>query len=365
MRLRSTRISQSRRFRLSTSKSDSGRFMVDYEKELNGEQLEAVMRGDGASLVIAGPGSGKTRTVVFRICRILGQGAAPESVLLLTFTNKAAREMKERARKLIGDDADRITAGTFHHFANLLLRRHAGSVGLKNNFTILDEQDAMQVLKKAVLSECGAGTKKNIISLVRRVISLSTLRMQSASDIIENDGEFVLFRGQYDEVIERIASEYTEMKRKMNALDFDDLLLFAWKLLSGNEDVREKYQRRFANILVDEFQDTDKLQAEILELLYVDGKNLMVVGDDFQSIYSFRGAEIKNILEFKEKYKADVYYLKSNYRSTSRIVGLVNGCMEQSGQGMKKELNAIGSEGELPSLLDLDDKADEAWNIAG
>ncbi|MFH2100838.1 MAG: ATP-dependent helicase [Candidatus Micrarchaeota archaeon] len=339
--------------------------MVDYRKELNSEQAEAVLNGDGATLVIAGPGSGKTRTVVFRICRILGQGAAPESVLLLTFTNKAAREMKERARKLIGDDADRITAGTFHHFANLLLRKHADRVGLKSNFTILDEQDAMQALKKAVVAECGAGTKKNIISMVRRIISLSTLRMQPVSDIIENDSEFVLFRGQYDETVGKIASAYTMNKRRMNALDFDDLLLFAWKLLSENEGVRQGYQRRFANILVDEFQDTDRLQAQILELLYADGKNLMVVGDDFQSIYSFRGAEIRNILEFKDKFGAKVHYLKSNYRSTSSIVGLVNGCMEQSGQGMKKELNAIGSEGELPVLIGLDDKADEAWNIAG
>jgi len=338
--------------------------MVDYQKELNEEQLGAVMSGDGTCLVIAGPGSGKTRTVVFRICRLLEEGADPKSILLLTFTNKAAREMKRRAKELIGEDADKILAGTFHHFANLILRKHAASLGLKNNFTILDEQDSTAVLKKVISAESGEGTKKNIISLVKRVISLSKLRMLSIPDTIEEDSEFGIFRGRYEDAIEQMASDYATLKKQMNALDFDDLLYFCWKLLSDNESVRLKYQELFSNILVDEFQDTDKLQAEILNLLYKKGSNLMVVGDDFQSIYSFRGAEIKNILEFKDKYGAKVVYLKSNYRSTSSIVSLINSSMEKSSQGMKKELKAIGSEGELPILIDNADKAEEAWTIA-
>ena len=334
----------------------------DYEKELNKEQLDVVMSGDGAALVIAGPGSGKTRTLIYRICRLFEQGEKPESILLLTFTNKAAREMKERAEKRIGENAKRITAGTFHHFANLLLRRHGKCIGFENNFTILDDQDSTQVLKQIVLGR-NKKAKKGEVSTIKTAISLSKLRMVSLQTLFMETPDLSWLEKKSKE-ISLISQEYAEAKKRMNALDFDDLLVFVNELLAKNTEIRKKYNEQFKNILVDEFQDTDRLQASILNHVYGKGSNLMVVGDDSQSIYSFRGADIRNILEFKNTYDARVFKLVRNYRSTAPIIKLVNHCIKNSREKLDKELVALEKNGDVPLLLSAENKAEEAWTIA-
>lgn len=334
---------------------------VDYEKELNKEQLDVVMNGDKAALVIAGPGSGKTRTLIYRICRLLEQGEKPESILLLTFTNKAAGEMKERAEKLIGDEAKQITAGTFHHFANLLLRRHGRSIGIENSFTILDEQDSFSALKR-VMTNYEEKPKKSEIATIRRIISLSKLRMVSIPELIAKYKDFSWLEDGAAR-IEHLAQEYESAKKEMNALDFDDLLVLAHGLLTKNPKIRKRYNEQFRNILVDEFQDTDLLQTSILDQVHKDS-NLMVVGDDSQSIYSFRGAEIRNILEFGEKYNAKVFTLVRNYRSTVPIVNLINHCMKNSREKLDKKLTALEKNGRQPILVCTENKNEEAWMIA-
>jgi DNA helicase-2/ATP-dependent DNA helicase PcrA len=338
--------------------------MPDYEKELDSQQLQAVMKGPGPALVIAGPGSGKTRTIIYRICRLIEGGTNPDSILLLTFTNKAAREMKDRARKLIGQKAGNITAGTFHHFANLILRRHSHAAGIRPNFSILDAQDSMKILKKTVLQVAGEGTKKGIISLVARAISLSKLRRKDISAIISSDPDFAGFRGRYEEMIAEIADKYSSMKQRRNCLDFDDLLFLCQKMLEDNPGIAEHYREKYQHILVDEFQDTDRLQASIIKSLYCDGKDLMVVGDDFQSIYSFRGADIGNIINFKNSFGAMVIRIESNYRSKKPIVNMINACMEKSQSGLRKKLSSSLGSGSLPNIIPASNRAEEAWAIA-
>jgi DNA helicase-2/ATP-dependent DNA helicase PcrA len=330
---------------------------------LNKEQLDIVLNGNGPVLVIAGPGSGKTRTIVFRICHLLETGTNPESILLLTFTNKAAKEMKSRASGLIGANATKITAGTFHHFANLLLRGHASTacLALKPNFTILDDDDSRALLKQVILED-HESVKRGVLEDVQRVISMSKLRMEPISIIINNPDFFHL--QNHGELIESVAKKYAAIKQKRNVVDFDDLLVFAHELLK-NPEIQGLYQSRFTSILVDEFQDTDKLQAAIVDLLYKVGSNLMVVGDDSQSIYSFRGAEIHNILEFRSKYSAKIFMLVRNYRSTPQIVSIVNEIISNSKQKLDKELIPILGDGETPSLLNPSNSAEEAHKIAG
>lgn len=331
---------------------------IDYQNQLNSEQLEIVKNGSGCCLVVAGPGSGKTRTLVYRVAYLLESGANPSSILLLTFTNKAAREMKSRINKLVGEKSGAITASTFHSFANTLLRRHYDFVGLKRNFTILDEQDSLSLLKSVVVSEHDQ-VKKGVLSSIKHLISLSRLKMVPIEELF-SEPDFFALRSQADE-IRSIAERYVKIKRASNSIDFDDLLVLLYKLLNENPKIRDFYQNHFQHILVDEFQDTDKLQSQIISLLHIEGAGLMVVGDDSQSIYSFRGAEIKNILEFKEKYDAKMMFLVKNYRSTSKIVSLINQCIAKSRIKIDKQLTSLQTnDGILPYLIAANDRSDEA-----
>ncbi|MFN7990586.1 MAG: ATP-dependent helicase [Candidatus Micrarchaeia archaeon] len=333
---------------------------MDYGKHLNPEQLQIVEEGDGAVLVVAGPGSGKTRTLVYRVCRLLERGEPPSSILLLTFTNRAAREMKSRAESLIGPDGKRITAGTFHHFANILLRRNGDLAGLGSNFTILDEEDSKSLLKAAVLS-FHETVKKNVVDSIKSAISLSKLRMCPIEAVFE-DPEFFHLRNHAEEV-GKIAAAYEKMKRSDNVVDFDDLLVHAHTLLELPK-IRDACRARYRHILVDEFQDTDRLQASIVALLHSEGAGLMAVGDDSQSIYSFRGAEIRNILEFREKYGAKVFFLVRNYRSTPPIVSLINSTIKSSKVKIDKQLVPVESSGAVPSVHEFIDRDGEANFIA-
>ena len=331
---------------------------IDYQNQLNSEQLDIVLNGSGCCLVVAGPGSGKTRTLVYRVARLLETGSNPSSILLLTFTNKAAKEMKNRIHKLVGEKSGSITASTFHSFANTLLRRHFDMVGLKRNFTILDEQDSLSLLKSVVVSEHDQ-VKKGVLNSIKHLISLSRLKMVPIEDLF-SEPDFFPLRSQADE-IRSIIDRYSKIKRSSNSIDFDDLLVLLYRLLKENPKIRDFYQQHFQHILVDEFQDTDKLQSEIISLLHAEGAGLMVVGDDSQSIYSFRGAEIKNILEFKEKYNAKTLFLVKNYRSTSKIVSLINQCIAKSRVKIDKQLTSLSeNDGVLPFLMSANDRVDEA-----
>ncbi len=334
-------------------------------KSLNDEQKRAVMEGDGAVLVVAGPGSGKTRTIISRICHQLKNGVAPERILLLTFTNKAAAEMKRRALDLAGDSASRITAGTFHHFANLLLRRHATAAGLSPRFTILDDDDAITLLVR-VMKRSFPEVKRSSASIFMRAFSLSKLRMLSISDIIMDDPEFFQL-SKHAEEVEKFAVEYEKEKKSMDALDFDDLLLLSYRLLKENPRILEHYRSHYTDILIDEFQDTDRLQAAFISMLYLGSsneRNLMVVGDDSQSIYSFRGADIRNMLEFRDSYGAKVFFLRTNYRSSDPIVKIINKCIEASSVKIDKTLMATGKGGDIPKLMEAQNPSEEAYAIA-
>ncbi|MBI5227948.1 ATP-dependent helicase [Candidatus Micrarchaeota archaeon] len=334
---------------------------VDYEKELNSEQRAVVQNGDGVSLVVAGPGSGKTRVLIYRLCHIMESGQKPENILLLTFTNKAAKEMINRAEHLIGPDARKITAGTFHHFANMILRRHGRTVGIENNFTILDEQDSLSLLLR-ILRKFDEKAKKSQASPISRIISLSKIKMCSLSDVIRSDRELSYLERHLVQ-IEEISSLYGKIKRENGAVDFDDLLYFCHIILRDNKLVREHYQNYYRHLLVDEFQDSDRVQEDTISLLHGKGDNLMVVGDDAQSIYSFRGAEISNMLNFKDKYRAKVFFLSNNYRSHSLIVDVINYCIKNSQQKIDKKLLATKAPGLHPVILESNDPHEETMRI--
>lgn len=338
---------------------------MEHLKNLNDEQKRAVTEGDGAVLVVAGPGSGKTRTIISRICHQLKKGVAPERILLLTFTNKAAAEMKRRSLELAGESAGRIMAGTFHHFANVLLRRHPLAAGLNPRFTILDEDDAITLLVR-VMKRSFHDVKRSSASIFMRAFSLSKLRVLPLSDIIMDDPEF--FQLSKDvEGVQKIAADYENEKKSMDALDFDDLLLLAYKLLRDNPRILEHYRSQYTDILIDEFQDTDYLQAAFISLLCLpasQGRNLMVVGDDSQSIYSFRGADLRNMLEFKDCYDAKVFFLTTNYRSSDPIVKLINKCIDASSVKIDKTLTATGKGGDIPKLMEAQNPSEEAYAIA-
>ncbi len=333
--------------------------LLDYEKELNAAQQDIIHNANGPALILAGPGSGKTRTIIYKICKLIEDGADPKSILLLTFTNKAAREMKNRIEKLIGNSGRIITAGTFHHFAHTLLRSHAIQAGFTHRFTILDDQDSTLIIK-----HCMKKTPKKIKPAeIHYIISLSKLRMSTIAETIAHFG----FSKLKEEIvyIENIARDYEKAKKETNCVDFDDLLWYTHILLK-NEAIREEYRNRFMHIFIDEFQDTDLLQAKILSLLYDEKrtKHFIVVGDEAQSIYSFRGTTIKNILEFKETYHAKIFYLLKNYRSTKPIIDIVNASIEKSKETFGKKIEALQSHGIIPILLETQDHKEEAYCIA-
>ena len=318
----------------------------DFSQMLNSEQLDVVQNANGAALVIAGPGSGKTRTLVYRVARLILSDTAPENILLLTFTNKAAAEMKSRLEVLVGKKAQKITASTFHSFANMLLRRHASRIGsgIGADFTILDGQDSETLIKRIIRTEYpDSKSKKSSANNILSAIGLSKLCMCPIKDILSRSDFFHLMKQANDVV--HLSEVYLRKKREMNALDFDDLLVELHGLLLKEENLREFYQNLYTHVLIDEYQDTDKLQAEILCLLYRKGNNILAVGDDCQSIYSFRGASIQNILSFEQKFGGKKFFLLSNYRSTACIVAFVNEIIKNGVEKIEKSLKPASEAG--------------------
>jgi DNA helicase II / ATP-dependent DNA helicase PcrA len=304
-------------------KSDR-KFLVDYQNELNPAQYEAVSSVNGPHLIIAGAGTGKTRTIVYRVAYLVELGVRPESILLLTFTRKAAQEMLRRAANILDSRCEKVSGGTFHSFANMVLRRYAPLVGFSPAFTILDQPDAEDVVN-LLRTQMQLDSRKRRFpkkQLLFSVFSRSVNTQETVKDIITDDYP------QYVQEIETIGSlhvRYTEYKKQYNLMDYDDLLVYLKELLDKHENVRNELSDRYTYIMVDEYQDTNRMQADIARLLASKHGNLMVVGDDSQSIYSFRGATVRNILDFPEQYPdTRVITLEQNYRSTQPILNVAN-----------------------------------------
>ena len=324
---------------------------IDYEAELNDAQRAAVTALPGAALVIAGAGSGKTRTLTYRVAYLLEQGIAPGRILLLTFTNKAAREMMGRVTDLIGHDLNELWGGTFHSIGNRVLRRHAEAMGFRPGFTIQDREDAKGLIN-ACIAEAEIDVKATRFpkpDVLCEIFSLAVNKQVKAAEIIEE--RYAWFEHLHDEIAD-IGERYTARKRANGMMDFDDLLVLWLRLMRDHDDLRELYQRRFQFVLVDEYQDTNKLQAELIDLLGARHKNVMVVGDDSQSIYSWRGANFQNILEFPKRYPGSaVYKIETNYRSTPQILELANAAIAANTQQFAKELAASRDDGEKPAVV--------------
>ncbi len=310
-----------------------------------------VLEEGGPLLVIAGAGSGKTRTLTYRVARLLERGVKPGQILLATFTNKAAKAMLNRVQTLVEGDISRLWGGTFHHNAHLILRPNARLLGYENNFTIMDGEDAKQLMAGclAEVVQKAAGDKFPKAGVIADIASLATNRIETIADIVQ---ERYPYFNPYLEDITAVASLYERRKKSLNMMDFDDLLLNLKKLLTDFPEVRRSYGERFCHVLVDEYQDTNLLQAQIVDLLASQHRNLMVVGDDSQSIYSFRGAHFANIMQFPERYPdCRVFKLETNYRSTPEILNFANLSITNNERQFQKTLRPVRSEGVKPILI--------------
>jgi DNA helicase-2/ATP-dependent DNA helicase PcrA len=338
---------------------------IDYKAELNEQQYAAVTSPPGQALVIAGAGSGKTRTLTYRVAWLLDNGIQPESILLLTFTNKAAREMQQRVQELVTQDATRIWGGTFHSIGNRILRYNAERLGYRKGFSIMDREDQKDLME-TVLGSSGIDTTTYRFpkaEVLGDIFSLADNTLCGLKEIINTRYPY------FEEVasgILKMRTLYQEKKRETNCMDFDDLLALTVKLLEENEDLLERYRTQFEFVLVDEYQDTNSLQCRMVELLTGPQGNLMVVGDDAQSIYSWRGADVSNILEFDQHWpRARVHKIEVNYRSVPEVLNLANAAIAMNrGQIPKNLVPARESKGMLPALVSLDSSSAQAAFVA-
>ncbi len=321
---------------------------IDYEKELNEAQLAAVTTLEGPTLVIAGAGSGKTRTIVYRVAWLVEQGIDPSSILLLTFTRKAAEEMLNRASLLLDGRVSRVSGGTFHSTGNLLLRRYGSLAGLAPSFSIMDQADAIEAfdhIRRLILPKDALKGFPKARTLAE-IVSRATSENVTVGDTIRQRYPHM---EPHAELIEQIRKAYVDHKHLNNLVDYDDLLLETIHLLEEHEHVREEISRRWRHVLVDEYQDTNPLQARMLYLIASGHDNVMAVGDDSQSIYSFRGADFRNIMEFPGVFPgARVVKLEENYRSTAPILAVTNIIISHATVGYPKRLFSRRSEGPLP-----------------
>jgi len=370
--------------------------MINYQKDLNEEQLKVVLNGDGPCLVLAGAGSGKTRTITYRVAYLLEKGINPENILLLTFTNRAANEMVNRVSQITKLQATSYKlqaglpwAGTFHSIANKILRRYAKVLGYQNNFTILDADDSKSLIKLCVKEfKPDQINKFPSANIIQGILSYS----KNSGDNLEKTIElkcphFAEFLPEF----EKISAKYESLKKESNAMDFDDLLINLNLLLKTNtpldplsrgenfpfpagqqmpdeelEGVGKKFAQQFQYILVDEYQDTNKIQAEIIKKLASVHQNILVVGDDAQSIYSFRAAQIENILNFEKEYQnTKIFKLTTNYRSSQEILDVANDIIANNLSQYQKKLKALGKTGLKPSLHPQSSQEEEAQFILG
>lgn len=337
---------------------------IDFKGNLNEQQYEVVTKAEGASLVLAGAGSGKTRTLIYRLAYLLERGVRPQNILLMTFTNKAAREMQDRTEMLLKYRPKGLWSGTFHHVGNRTLRMYSKEVGYPKDFGILDQQDSRDLIK-ACMKKMGPKAKEERFpkaSVVQTIISMATNTGKTVEKIIdERYSYFSNFSGE----IKDIKKLYEKKKLDSGNMDYDDLLS-KWKwLLENVPAARERFTGQFHYIMVDEYQDTNYIQAEIINLLGSEHKNILAVGDDAQSIYSFRGAQVENILKFPDKFPgAKIYKLETNYRSTPEILDLANDSLLNNENQFEKHLKAVNPSLEKPALVEVKDMYSQAKFIA-
>ena len=328
-------------------------------KGLNPEQHHAVTSTEGPLLVLAGAGTGKTRVITIRTVHLMNEGIAPENILLVTFTNKAAREMRERLGKLCGEKSKQVTCGTFHSFCIRLIREHHQKLGLPKSFGICDSADQINAIKAQLRELRIAETSVNPraaqskISLFKNSLLLPEQAFEQAED-------------DYDIMIARCYEKYQEYLRRSRVLDFDDFLLYTFELLRDNEDVRTQLEKQFKYVMIDEYQDTNTPQYEIIRAIVKNHRNICVVGDDDQSIYGWRGADIRKILGFERDFPgAEKVYLGTNYRSTQEIIDAANMVIKNNSSRHEKELRSAFGPGESVAILRVEDEMHESSHICG
>jgi ATP-dependent DNA helicase UvrD/PcrA len=338
---------------------------IDYAAELNEQQLAAVTASPGPLLVIAGAGSGKTRTLTYRVAYLLENGIDPRNILLLTFTNKAARQMLDRVTTLLPFDASGLWGGTFHSVGNRMLRRHGSALGYSSGFTIMDREDQKDLINSVVAS--AKIDPKEIRfpkgDVLAEIFSFAVNTERPMEELLAE--KFPYFLPLLDK-IKDVHARYERKKKATNSMDFDDLLEKTLRMLKENDEIASFYRRQFQFLLVDEYQDTNKIQADLIDTLAREHKNVMVVGDDAQSIYSWRGANFQNILEFPKRYpQAQVFKIELNYRSVPEILEVANAAISANVQQFRKKLTATReSKAVKPAVVALNDGSEQAQFVA-
>ncbi|MGB1317170.1 MAG: ATP-dependent helicase, partial [Flavobacteriales bacterium] len=324
---------------------------MDYLNELNTEQRKAVELLDGPVMIIAGAGSGKTRVLTYRVAHLINSGVDPFNILALTFTNKAAKEMRSRIEAMVGPEARNIWMGTFHSVFAKILRYESERIGYPSNFTIYDSADSKNLIK-AILREEALDDKTYKPGLVLNRISAAKTNLISANEYLKNDELITEDRMSAKPKLGMVYKKYSDRLFKSGAMDFDDLLYWTNVLLRDFPDVLNKYQNRFKSIMVDEYQDTNYSQYLIVKRLAAKFENICVVGDDAQSIYAFRGANIENILNFKKDYPdVKTFKLEQNYRSTKHIVEAANHVIEKNQDRLKKTVWTSNTDGDPITVI--------------
>jgi len=353
----------SRSYELRPAEGNAGG--IDFQKALNEQQLNAVTSPAGAHLVIAGAGSGKTRTLTYRVAWLLEQGYRPGEILLLTFTNKASREMIERVNALLPGGSEGLWGGTFHSIGHRILRRHPEAAGFTEGFSIMDRDDQEELLE-AVVARLGFRANDKRFpkgEVLAELFSLGCNTGETLRTLLARRYRYFI---DLEEKIAQVASAYEGRKKEVNALDFDDLLSKTHELLLTHPEIAASYQRRFRAILVDEYQDTNRLQASLIDTLAATHSHVMVVGDDAQSIYSWRGADFANILEFPKRYPdAVIHRIETNYRSVPQVLELANASILNNPRQFPKELRAVRKPAVTkPALVPLATNNEQASFIA-
>ena len=347
-----------------TLESRSAAGQIDFSAELNPEQLGVATAPGGPMLVIAGAGSGKTRALTYRLAWLAQNGVDPSRIMLVTFTNRATREMLSRVELLVKQKTRHIWGGTFHHIGNRILRQHGKVLGVSPDFTILDREDSKDLIASCV-QEAGVDIRKKRFPQKSVLVGMSSA-IQNTLDPLEAvlAKRYPMFTQEAEE-IEKVLALYASRKAERQLLDFDDLLSAWLRLLRRHDDVREMLANQFLHILVDEYQDTNAVQSAIVDLLASKHRNVTAVGDDSQSIYSFRGANFENIVSFKERYPdAKEYRLETNYRSTPEILAVANASIAHNSRRLPKTLRAIRSAGLKPAVVPCQDHFVQSCFIA-
>ncbi|MDA8753774.1 ATP-dependent helicase [Candidatus Marinimicrobia bacterium] len=349
-----------KKFILNTDKRTKSKFSIDYHSELNQQQFNAATSIDGPQLIIAGAGTGKTRTLVYRVAYLVENGVKPESILLMTFTRKSSQEMMKRASSILDERCNRVAGGTFHSFSNFILRNYADLIGYSNNFTVIDRSDSESLIGY-IISSMGLNKKERRFPKKRTVLNIISKSVNTTNSIDEIvKSEYPQFSDEKSEII-KIEKQYSAGKKNRNLMDYDDLLVNMVTLLTRNETIRRKLSNTYRYVMIDEFQDTNHIQALYASLIASEHENIMVVGDDAQSIYSFRGANFRNIMDFPKIFpKAEVHTIEENYRSTQPILDLTNQVINSAKEKYQKELFTSIVSKEKPVFIVPKDKFEQA-----